>query len=272
MLENIYETTLNSDLCLHYCGKRVRCKDHSYGPEVRAYHLFVYIKEGEGVLTLRRGVLPFRAGDLIVMFPGEKVQYTMTKDGLCSLSWISVHGNAVDGLLAPLGIKKERPILTLENGADVEKILDNIYSSSYLTGYSDKAMMTGYLYAFFAALLRNTESEMKFDPVERAADMMEYNYNLPLTVELMAEMIGCNPSYLSRAFKAKKGQSPKEYLIAVRMRQAANLLETTRLSIGDTSASVGIEDPLYFSRLFHNRMGMTPSEYRAAKGESKKRK
>lgn len=262
MLENIYETTLNTDLCLHYCGKRIRCMNHSYGPEVRGYHLIVYVKEGEGILTLKRGVLPFRAGDLIVMFPGEKVQYTMNEGSVCTLSWIGVHGTALDGLLAPLGIKKERPIFSLENGSEVERILDKIYTTSYLTSYSDKVMMTGLLYAFFAALLQNVDADMKFDPVLRAAEMMDYNYNLPLTVDMMADMIGCNPSYLSRAFKEKKGQSPKEYLIAVRINRAAELLATSRLAIGDVSASVGIEDPLYFSRLFRNRTGKTPSEYR----------
>ena len=261
MLENIYETTLNTDLCLHYCGKR-RCVNHSYGPEVRGYHLFVYIKEGEGTLTLKRGTMPIQAGDLIVMFPGEKVQYTMKEDSMCSMSWIGLHGSALDTLLSPLHIRREKPIFSVRNREDVEGVLEKIYTTSFLKTYSDKAMMTGLLYAFFAALLRNVDSDMRFDPIERAAEMMNYNYNLPLTVDLMADMIGCNPSYLSRAFKEKKGVSPKDYLIRVRMERAADLLRTSTLAVGDVSASVGIEDPLYFSRLFHNRMNMTPTEYR----------
>ena len=260
MLENICETTLNTDLCLYYCGKRLRCRDHSYGPEVRGYHLFVYIKEGSGALHTKKGDLPLKAGDLLIMFPGEKVHYTM--DSVCSLSFIGVHGKALDGILAPLGVKKEKPILSVEARDDVERLLDKIYAMSYESAYSDKVMLTGMLYAFFGALLRAVDADMRFDPVQRAAEMMRYNYNLPLTVDLMAKRIECNPSYLSRAFKEKMGQSPKDFLITVRMEKAAELLALSKLSIGDVSASVGIEDPLYFSRIFHQRMGMTPSDYR----------
>ncbi len=267
MLENIFETTLDHDLSLHYCGKHIRRCNHSYGPEVRGYHLVVLIKEGTGVLHTKKGDVALSGGDLLVMFPGEKVHYTM--DSVCSILWIGVHGPAVEELLQPLQLRRDRPILHLENAVEVERVMDKIYTASYLSSFSDKVMMNGLLYAFFAAILRNIPSEMRFDPVERAAYMLTYNYNLPLTVDLMATTIGCNPSYLSRAFKEKKGQSPKEFLIAVRMDKAAELLAGSALPIGDVSASVGIEDPLYFSRLFHMKKGMTPSQYRAQAKEKK---
>ena len=50
--------------------------------------------------------------------------------------------------------------------------------------------------------------------------------------------------------------------MAIRVNNAASLLETADYSMAEISAIVGYEDPLYFSRLFRKIKGMSPTDYR----------
>ena len=42
-----------SDLGMYYCGKRVKTLNHSYGPEIRNYYLFVLVNEGEATFFIK---------------------------------------------------------------------------------------------------------------------------------------------------------------------------------------------------------------------------
>ena len=56
--------------------------------------------------------------------------------------------------------------------------------------------------------------------------------------------------------------SPMQYLLTIRMNNAASLLESTDYSMAEISAIVGYDNPLYFSRLFKKQNRVSPSEYR----------
>ena len=68
--------------------------------------------------------------------------------------------------------------------------------------------------------------------------------------------------YFQRNFKQIVKHTPIQYLLTIRVNNAASLLETTDYSMAEISAIVGYEDPLYFSRLFRKLKGMSPSDYR----------
>lgn len=70
--------------------------------------------------------------------------------------------------------------------------------------------------------------------------------------------------WFQRNFKKVTNQSPMQYIMNVRMNNAANLLKTTNYSMKKISGIVGYENSLYFSRVFKKIIGMTPSEYREA--------
>ena len=57
-------------------------------------------------------------------------------------------------------------------------------------------------------------------------------------------------------------QSPMQYITAVRLNNAVNLLENTDYNIAEVAAMTGYENPLYFSRIFRKVKSIFPSEYR----------
>ncbi|MEM1109748.1 MAG: AraC family transcriptional regulator [Planctomycetota bacterium] len=94
---------------------------------------------------------------------------------------------------------------------------------------------------------------------------LENSYDEPWTVEDMAVAAHLSPSHLVRVFRKATGQTPLNYLIQLRIRQAVRLLEDSDLNITQIAHRVGFTDSNYFARQFRKWMGTTPTQYRKAR-------
>lgn len=65
-----------------------------------------------------------------------------------------------------------------------------------------------------------------------------------------------------RRFREATGYAPLDYVQALRIEEAKELLETTDQSADAVGHAVGYEDPGFFRRLFKRRTGITPARYR----------
>lgn len=117
-----------------------------------------------------------------------------------------------------------------------------------LTGYCDLVNM--YSLKGYSQLIRDVLNHIEFHLQEN------------LGLKELAALFSVNSSYLSDRFKRETGSSLTEYVTARRMQQAARLLESSALSIGEIAQAVGIPDENYFSRVFRKKTGMSPSAYR----------
>ena len=70
--------------------------------------------------------------------------------------------------------------------------------------------------------------------------------------------------WLAALFKKEKNITMQQYPNSCRMEDAAALLRTTLLTVGEIAWTLGFEDPLYFSRCFRERFGLSPTQYRKA--------
>ena len=70
-----------------------------------------------------------------------------------------------------------------------------------------------------------------------------------------------SPSYFRRLFTQIHLQSPVEYLRALRINKAKELLRIDGLSISAVAEMVGYANIFYFDTVFKKVTGMTPSEY-----------
>ena len=88
----------------------------------------------------------------------------------------------------------------------------------------------------------------------------ELRSNIP--VETLAAEYHIAPSTLGKYFRQAHGISVKEYLTRLRMQHAAELLESTGLSIGAIAERVGYSHQGKFGAAFRRCLGMGPMEYR----------
>ncbi|MBC8101914.1 MAG: AraC family transcriptional regulator [Cytophagales bacterium] len=77
---------------------------------------------------------------------------------------------------------------------------------------------------------------------------------------------GVTPTHLARVLKAAARQTPTQYVNALRLDRAARLLTTTTLPVLDVAGECGFEQPSYFYRRFRAHFGTTPQAYRSAAG------
>jgi len=73
-----------------------------------------------------------------------------------------------------------------------------------------------------------------------------------------AANLGYTQTY--RKLKALTGQTPVQFIRAIRMAEAYQLLKTKDLSVADVAYRVGFNDPNYFSRTFTQAYGISPKK------------
>lgn len=88
------------------------------------------------------------------------------------------------------------------------------------------------------------------------------NYNQDISLQLLGEVFGLNPTYISNLFKTMSNQNFLEFLHEVRNNEAFDLLKSTNLKIYEVAELVGYQDANYFTRAFKKEVGMTPGEFR----------
>jgi AraC-like DNA-binding protein/mannose-6-phosphate isomerase-like protein (cupin superfamily) len=86
--------------------------------------------------------------------------------------------------------------------------------------------------------------------------------NPELSVQHIAEHLGCSPDYLSHLFHVETKERLTHYIQRIRIEGAILALETTSLNISEIAYAGGFADPAYFTRTFKQHKGFTPHEYR----------
>jgi AraC-like DNA-binding protein len=112
--------------------------------------------------------------------------------------------------------------------------------------------------------LRDQESKSKNS--KTVAAMVEYmkeNYlDNNLSVDRMSQFVGLSTNYMRRLFKEEMDISVSEYLTALRLEKAKELLVETDDPARKIGENVGFENTNYFYVLFKKHVGMTPDHYR----------
>ncbi|MEC0090734.1 response regulator transcription factor [Paenibacillus macquariensis] len=86
-----------------------------------------------------------------------------------------------------------------------------------------------------------------------------------ISLTKIGEVVGHNPSYLSRVYKKLTGQGLSTYINEVRLEKSKSMLEQNRLKVNDISMELGFLSSQYFYRFFKKATNLTPQEYRDLK-------
>lgn len=284
-LEKRFSYTAAAELNLYYCGKRVKTKNHKYGPQVRDHFLLVYIKEGSGTLINGNDYMNLSSGQLLCMFPGEKIYYTTEKDSHWSILWVGVYGTKTGFYINSLGITRQNPVYDCPNPDETEAAIEEIIETADKNNAYGKLKTISKLYDFFSSLNdKNSEKYISAVPptdihgtdtheivylsdnvyIREAENYIRFNYDRDISVGSLADSLNLSSEYFSRLFKAETGMSPQNMIIEYRIKKACSLLKSTNFTVTEIANCVGIQDQHYFSKLFKNYLGCTPSEYRKA--------
>ncbi len=88
------------------------------------------------------------------------------------------------------------------------------------------------------------------------------NLQYQWTIEKLTEISGLSVRYLQKMFKTKTGFPPISWLREKRLEKAKELIENTKLNIGEISYKVGMFDESHFTRDFKAKFDKTPTAWR----------
>lgn len=96
----------------------------------------------------------------------------------------------------------------------------------------------------------------------RAAELLDDNCGVGLSLEEIAARLGCTDRHLRRAFSAEYKVSPVQYLQTIRLLLAKNLLTETRLPVIEVAMAAGFGSLRRFNDLFKKRYRLSPTNLR----------
>ncbi len=242
----------------------------------------IYIKKGQGIVTVDFKEYHVSALTLVFILPGQLHSIAQYKDE--SMEYENIifdHTMLVpkksdsvnEDFLKPLTQGK---ITVPTVFSQVYPYFNDIVAPIDACDEICKTKPQGYqlyiksmLYQFFFILdnrCRNLVTPKKdrktIDKMKIVIKYVENNYANKITIAEIAGVIGFSESHFMRYFKETMGTSFIEYLKDYRLTMAARLLQSSDDAILDISVEVGFDNLSYFNRSFKARYGMTPRQYR----------
>jgi len=111
--------------------------------------------------------------------------------------------------------------------------------------------------------IENRKSRRKDNLIVQCQQCIQDNVSNPqFSLGLLAEQFDVTPQTLRRNFKEATGQTLSNYLAALRIERAKQLLVETDLDLSNICVQCGYIDVSSFARLFKGEVGMSPGSYR----------
>ncbi len=109
--------------------------------------------------------------------------------------------------------------------------------------------------------LSHSSADEKY--LHKAISVVETNLaNTKFNVNEFVSEMGMSRTLVYTKTKSISGKPVKEFILHIRLRNAANNLKRTNMSITEIANNCGFADPTYFSTVFKRYYSITPSEYR----------
>ncbi len=158
-------------------------------------------------------------------------------------------------------VKTERLILALMQSYRRQSIDDNAMSREEIKDQLVMQLMTN-LNVKTAAV--NENDKIKKERITRVIEYIHANCVRKITRDELASVAGVEAHHFTRLFRQTIGETPKRYLMNVRMNRAIEMmhrLEPT-VAIADIAASCGFDYPSHFCAEFRRHTGTTPESFR----------
>jgi transcriptional regulator GlxA family with amidase domain len=98
--------------------------------------------------------------------------------------------------------------------------------------------------------------------IARCQEWAADHYAEAAPVAAMVRLSGLSERTYVRRFTKATGMSPLDYIHALRLEEAKQILETQDLPVEAVALEIGYQDNGFFGRMFRRRVGMTPGQYR----------
>jgi AraC-like DNA-binding protein len=108
--------------------------------------------------------------------------------------------------------------------------------------------------------------------VTRSIRMIENEPDADLALDVLAERAGLSPFHFLRIFERLTGTTPHQYVLRMRLREAATRLATEPGNILEIALDCGFHEASHFTRAFRTEFGVSPKAWRPRRTGGGKRR
>lgn len=246
--------------------------EYMFNPKVGrvlSEYQLLYITEGKGrLITEHGGKFDIKAGNMFMIFPGEKHTYYPDPATGWSEYWIGFNGMNVDSRTGQGFFSPERPVYNIGYN---EKIIE-LYREAITTAQHQESYFQQLLAGIVNHLLglmfmsdgnnRISRDDDEKRIVNKARAYMQGSVETALRMPDVAEHVGISYTRFRNIFKKYTGLSPAQYFINLKIHRAKEMLRSTTASIKEISIILQFENPEYFATQFKKKTGISPTEFR----------
>ncbi len=246
----------------------------------------IYIKKGQGNVTVNLAPISVKEGDIVVVPPGQLHSIEQAEN--FSMEYENIIFN-LNMLMTPLGDscteKFFQPLvqgqILFPNYFPTDSCLHPALSlcldtmdeicKTFPKGY--QLAIKGQLFSFFYGLALASPAPLplqKHKSLDHLKDILKYvetNYREKITITDAAGICGFSNSHFMKFFKSSMSVSFMDYLNDYRLTMAARLLLSSSDSIATIATETGFENLSYFNRVFKRKYKCTPSFFRTQSSE-----
>lgn len=158
-------------------------------------------------------------------------------------------------------------VQSLKDGADIfiEKPFDINFLKEQVKNLikSRELLKERYSKKIVAEPSRVTFSSIDEDLLKKAIGFVEKNIDNPeYNVESFVSDMGGSRTLLYRKINEITGMSIKEFILDMRLKRSAQLLEDTQMTVSEIAYQAGFSDAGYFSVCFKKHYGISPTEFK----------
>ena len=96
--------------------------------------------------------------------------------------------------------------------------------------------------------------------IPEAIGIIHQHFREKIVIPRLAKEIGMSESSFTRHFKTATGETPVEYMLKLRLQDAADKI-CNGMAVSEAAFTAGFSDSNYFSRVFKKKYGVSPREF-----------
>jgi len=234
-------------------------------PHVHSHIEFIYVLEGAVCATISDKTYPLKKGDMAVSMPYEIHSYDYADNSVtfvlaCPPEYLSEYRQLLTGkVFSP-------PVVKF---TDIHKLLtESIVKENFTDDLKKKALLYCTVSEFFNTSELTDTITFEYDVYRKAIVYISENFKENITLEKTALYAGVTPEHLSRVLNSGGKRGFCEILNSMRIYEARNMLERSKLPISEIALDAGFGSIRNFNRIFLRYFGCTPKNIRMQKNNS----
>ncbi|OHB62765.1 MAG: hypothetical protein A2Y76_04175 [Planctomycetes bacterium RBG_13_60_9] len=225
-----------------------------------------FVARGKGTLVIKGHTVALSAGMVFTYGPGVAHTITTDADDPMVKYFVDVTGRKAHGLLQEHGLtpgaalRVASPDVILRIFDDL--IVNGIGESRYRRRICATLVELLVLKVAEVGTAQKSCQTGAFTTYQTCRKFIGDNCLKLRTLDEIADLCRVNEAYLCRLFKRFDSQSPYQYLLRLKMREAARRLQRGNGLIKQVGYDLGFEDPFHFCRAFKRVFGLSPAAFK----------